>query len=82
MLKKFGSTYIHIFNKIIENKHADFIILIQKILIILEMSPITLEEILRLLSFFTAMVKVLLKESSALAMVLKERQMLVSKYNK
>ena len=58
MLKKIGSINIHIFNK---NKHADFIILIQKILIILEMSPITLEEILRLLSFFTAMVKVLLE---------------------
>ena len=78
MLKKFGSTYIHIFNKNIENKHADFIMFIQKILIILEMSPITLEERIEIVELFTAMVKVLLrlKESSALVMVLKERQML------
>ena len=52
MLKKFGSTYIHIFNKNIENKHADFIIFIQKILIILEMSPITLEERIEIVELF------------------------------
>ena len=52
MLKKCGSTYIHIFNKNIENKHADFIIFIQKILIILEMSPITLEERIEIVEHF------------------------------
>ena len=52
MLKKFRSTYIHMFNKNIENKHADFIIFIQKILIILEMSPITLEERIEIVELF------------------------------